>query len=341
MKPRTIYIVSLNGTGNAGGVERVSYYFEQILKTRYPVKVVTAPLKKSGRLGFILNPLLISLRLFFTPNKFVLSNSWNSFLYPADISVHHGTTRGINEHLKDTATFGTRLIAFMEKLSAKLAKNILSVSINCSNELLSYYKIKKEKIFLLNNFVDDSVFTVKKSRASSVTKIIFVGALVERKGLSDLVRLAAFIEGKKNYKLLIATNTSFNTEKFSGLKNTEIFTGLQFDQMPSFYQKGDVLFFPTRYEGFSMSTLEALSCGIPVTGSGFAVTEELESYKFCRRLEKFNPEDVLKEADSLKKKFSGKKDEIHETIKKRFGKEAYAKKFLEYVDKIMQGRTSR
>ena len=89
-------------------------------------------------------------------------------------------------HLKDTATFGTRLIAFMEKLSAKLAKNILSVSINCSNELLSYYKIKKEKIFLLNNFVDDSVFTVKKSRASSVTKIIFVGALVERKGLSDL-----------------------------------------------------------------------------------------------------------------------------------------------------------
>lgn len=336
MKQKPIYIVSLNGTGNAGGVERVSYYFAEILKKHYTVKIITSPLKKAGRFGFILNPLLISLRLFFTPNKFVLSNSWNSFLFPADVSVHHGTTRGINEHLKETATFGTRIIAFMEKLSARLAKNVVSVSINCSNELKNYYKVKSEKIFLLNNFVDDSVFTVKKARTSSVTKIIFVGALVERKGLSDLVRLAAFIEGKKNYKLLIATNSSFNTEKFAGLKNTEISVGLTIDQMPSFYQKGDVLFFPTRYEGFSMSTLEALSCGIPVAGSGFAVTQELCEYKFCRLLDDFNPELVLKEIDKLKKNFCDKKEKIHQTIKERFGKEAYEKKFLEYIEKIMQ-----
>ena len=54
-------------------------------------------------------------------------------------------------------------------------------------------------------------------------------------------------------------------------------------------------------------------------------------------------EDMLPEDSILKLKDiqNHLKDEIHETIKKRFGKEAYEKKFLEYVDKIMQARTSR
>lgn len=31
------------------------------------------------------------------------------------------------------------------------------------------------------------------------------------------------------------------------------------DKMPDYYHSGDVMYFPTHYEGFSMSTLEALS----------------------------------------------------------------------------------
>ncbi|MBP5401685.1 MAG: glycosyltransferase family 4 protein [Treponema sp.] len=336
MQNRPIYIVSLNGIENAGGVERVSYYFNEILSETYATKIISAPLKKAGKLGLLLNPFLISLKLMFIPEKFVLCNSWHAFLCRADISVHHGTTYGINAHLPETVSFGSKLIAWMEKVSAEKAKNVLSVSKNCSKELIENYKINPEKITLLNNFVDDKIFIPeKKAGTDSVTRILFSGALVDRKGLSELIRLAAYIENKKDYKLLIATNTGFNTEKFKNLKNTEIKIGLNINQMASFYAQGDVLFFPTRYEGFSMSTLEALSCGIPVAGSSFAVTDELINYKFCKRLDNFNPEKVLEHISELKKNWKDKKDEIHEQIKKEFGKEIYRKKLFDYIQKIM------
>lgn len=336
MKATPIYIISLNGTANAGGVERVSYYFNEILKEKYQTKIVTAPLKNTGKLGFVLNPVLISLRLFFTPNKFVLCNSWNAFLYGADISVHHGTTYGINTHLPETVTFGTKLLAKMEQISAKKAKNVLSVSMNCSRELVQNYKINPDKIFLLNNFVDDELFIPKKTKKTAATKIIFVGSLGERKGLSNLVKLSDYLETVKGYKLLIATNTKSNTQIFENHKNTQVFTGLNINEMTEFYTKGDVLYFPTKYEGFSMSTLEALSCGIPVVGSDFAVTDELIGYKFCKRIDDFEPANVLKEADKLKNKYQNKKEEIHNSIKKRFGKDVYKKQFLEYVESLYQ-----
>lgn len=336
MISKPIYIVSLNGIGNAGGVERVSYYFNEILKEKYQTKIITAPIKNAGKLGFVLNPLLVSLRLFFTPNKFVLCNSWHAFLYNSDISVHHGTTFGINAHLPETVTFGTKLLSKMEKVSAKVSKNVLSVSMNCSKELVENYKINQDKIFLLNNFVDDELFIPKKTKKTSVTKIIFVGSLGERKGLSNLVKLSDYLETVKGYKLLIATNTKANTGLFDNHKNTQVFTGLNINEMAEFYTKGDVLYFPTKYEGFSMSTLEALSCGIPVVGSDFAVTDELIGYKFCKRIDNFEPANVLKEADKLKNKYQDKKDAIHNSIKKRFGKEIYKKQFLEYVESLYQ-----
>ena len=59
---KDIYIVSFYGIGNTGGVERVNYYLYELLKSRYSVKIVTAPLKKQNKISMILNPILILIK---------------------------------------------------------------------------------------------------------------------------------------------------------------------------------------------------------------------------------------------------------------------------------------
>ena len=52
-------------------------------------------------------------------------------------------------------------------------------------------------------------------------------------------------------------------------------------EMPDFYRSGSLLIFPTLYEGFSMAALEAVSSGLCLIGTNFAVSPELQTFDFC------------------------------------------------------------
>lgn len=349
----TIILVSLLGVKNAGGVERVSYYLKDILERNFSnVKLLERGRPSFGKFSNILWPFLLSLKLYFIKDKIVIANSWNCYLYPADFSIHHGTMRGTVVHVGAGKTAG--LIAWMEKLSAKKARKILSVSENCKSELINYYKIDENKIDVLNNFVDENRFypstenscskdnsaSGKKSSDKKIT-VLFSGALIERKGLSKLKEFSDFLEtfnSEYEIELLIASNTSEEYSKFQNKKHTKICSGLGIDQMPDFYRKGDILIFPTLYEGFSMSTLEALASGLCVIGTEFAVTKELESYDFCCKYDFASPEQTAKLCIEMYNKFSDKKEYISKKTVERFGKAEYEKRIVEYINSALKNK---
>ncbi|GEM_PF-6159440 len=64
------------------------------------------------------------------------------------------------------------------------------------------------------------------------------------------------------------------------LPNLSIKIGIPYAQMPDIYTACDVVYFPSRYEGFEMITLEALACGIPVVGSRVGAIGYLLDKKF-------------------------------------------------------------
>jgi Glycosyltransferase len=334
---KTIIIASLNGIENAGGLERITYYIYEILRPDFRVKIIKRLPVSFGKFNFIFQPLILSIRLFFIPNKIVISNSWHSFMFPADLSIHHGTMRGVQIF---TQSYSRRsgLIAKMEALSARTAKKILAVSQNCKQELARYYSVNPDKIAVLNNFVDESIFyPCQDYQAKSTrTRIIFAGSLCKRKGLPHLIALAKKIETERDFEFIIASNDKPEAENFRGLTNTRVISGLNLNDMPSFYNSGDILFFPTHYEGFSMSTLEALACGIPVAGTSFAIPEELRDYDFCKDItENLDDMDfVLKQMKSLSDKYASQRQLIHDTVVGRFGKDQYRQTLLEYVRRI-------
>ena len=334
---KTIIIASLNGIENAGGLERVTYYIYEMLRADFRVKIIKRLPVSFGKLDFILQSLILSIRLFFIPNKIVISNSWHSFLFPADLSIHHGTMQGV-QIFTQSHSRKSGLIAKMEALSAKTAKKILAVSQNCKRELARYYFVNPDKIAVLNNFVDESIFYPKQSNQAKTarTRILFAGSLCKRKGLPHLIELAKRIENEQDFELIIASNDKPEAENFSGLAKTRVISGLNLNDMPAFYNSGDILFFPTHYEGFSMSTLEALACGIPVVGTSFAIPEELQDYAFCKDITESlsDMDNVLKQIKSLSDKYTSQRQLIHDTVVGRFGKDQYRQTLLEYVRRI-------
>jgi glycosyltransferase involved in cell wall biosynthesis len=329
-KTNNITIVSLNGDDNSGGVERVVFYLKKILSGRYSVSII----KRNGKrrkTDKIVYPFLFSLRLFFCKNTMTISNSWQSFLFPVDFSIHHGTTAG---YIK-AASFkspGASYIAFMEKISARRAKTVIAVSENCKKELEELYKIDAKKIFVLNNFVDEKLFFPEEGEPHKTIRILFSGRLEERKGLSGLLELALFMESKPEYELWMAVNSKDNCERFSNYKNTRIYYNLDIPGMRKFYSSGDVFYFPTRYEGFSMATLEALASGTPVIGTRFAIPEELRRYDFVKIFEENDLEIMLKTIGELIQKNKSRRHEIFKTIIRDFGYERYRDKLFSLIN---------
>lgn len=335
-----IYIVSMNGVSNAGGVEKVSYYLNEILSEKYDVKFITRNKFHFGKLNNLIHPILISLKLFFKHDRLIIANSWHCFLYPADISIHHGTSKGIMEKTGEK-NLPLKITAWMEKVSAKKAGKILAVSENCKKELISYYGIPESKITVINNFVQDSVFYPAKDRKENdVINVCFSGALCYKKGIDILKNLTQYLEKQelsRKIKFNIATNYDRNADDFKNLKNTNLNIGLNSSQMQDFYRQNDILFFPTRYEGFSMASLEAVSSGLCLIGSDFAVTPEFIDYPFCMQI-KFNTsmEEIINGIIKLYDEFNTKKQEIHNQIKKDFGTEQYKQKLFSFVEKTIE-----
>ena len=359
---KKIYIVSQLGVSNAGGVEKISWYLQELLKEKYDVSVITKGRISFGKLNNLIQPVLISIRLWAhnfgkadLHKAFVIGNSWHCFLYPADISIHHGTSAGIIKHTGESG-LSLKLTSWMEKVSARRAKKVLAVSENCKKELIELYGIDEAKIFVLNNFVQDEVFTplngkvLQKDEAlSKIINVCFSGALLDKKGLDKLLEFSDYIENegaqanlpKSDFviKLNIATNYEKNAQPFMNRKTTSVKIGLSSEQMPAFYCQNDIMFFPTKYEGFSMAALEALSCGLPLIGTRFAVGPELEGFDFCRLVTNQNtPQEIIEKIIELYTKYSSESGRmtIHNLIKEKFGTEQYKNKLYTFIENMLK-----
>jgi glycosyltransferase involved in cell wall biosynthesis len=325
-------LVSLNGDDNSGGVERVVYYLNRILSEQYDVSILKRGISFGG-FDKIIYPFLFSLKLLFIRNVVVISNSWQSFLFPVDFSIHHGTTAG---YMQNTGIKSGKsaILAWMEKISAQKAKRILAVSKNCKDELENIYNIQNGKITVLNNFVDELLFYPEKiqgHKTPNVIRILFSGRLEERKGLPMLLTLAEALRHTRGYELHLAVNSAENCGLFEGIENVYLHKNLTIPEMRLFYSNGDVLYFPSFYEGFSMATLEALACGLPVIGTAFAVPEELRKYQFTCLFEEDDTNRLLDNVRNLYNKYHAKKDEIHSIIARDFGCEQYRIKLLSLI----------
>ena len=127
----------------------------------------------------------------------------------------------------------------------------------------------------------------KKWKIDKKEKIVlFMGILVDRKGIDTIIKVAEKFQGKKKRVKFLILGDGPNREKYEQdvkdkkLKNV-IFTGFRKD-IHNFCHEADVFFLPSRGEGMAGVIMEALSYGLPVVSSNIPGTIDiLDSENLC------------------------------------------------------------
>jgi glycosyltransferase involved in cell wall biosynthesis len=340
------FLVSYNGISNAGGVEKVCYYLNDIMKENYEVILVDKSLVENSfwakKYIKILKKLHITAFTFFASlyvkNKrregdILISHGFNAPFFKIDYLFVHGTMKGYAKQTMSKESKGVKALFFLEKLAVRNSEKILAVSQNAVNEVKKYYNGQNKKFFVVQNGVDTDVFYPKLSdEIRQGITILYCGRLDEGKGLSKLLKLASDIENMVGYNFIIACNNISNTVLFEKFEKTKIKIGLQADAMNDFYNSGDILYFPSLYEGFEMVTLEALAAGIPVLGNDVGAVSELVKGNMPG-VEIIDNNQLFSQIDHLVESFKMKKTELHEFYEKEFGLKTYTGK----LNKVIQG----
>ncbi|MGI6680853.1 MAG: glycosyltransferase family 4 protein [Bdellovibrionota bacterium] len=204
--------------------------------------------------------------------------------------------------LYDQGNYRARFARALEIASIKNADMIIAISECTANDVFKLLKIPYEKIRVTHLGVDESFFNLvldrdyennfrKEYNLLDSTKIIlYVGGIDQRKNYKTLLETVKILQDKyKENKAfdfrLVMVGSIQNDRQYPIYKNLikeykiddiVIEAGfLEDSNLKSLYKFSTLLFFPTLYEGFGLTPLEALASGLPVVASNTPAVKEV------------------------------------------------------------------
>jgi glycosyltransferase involved in cell wall biosynthesis len=166
-------------------------------------------------------------------------------------------------------------------------RHVIAVSEGTSHELQEFYRVPAERITVVPNGVDRNIFrpavdaaskhALRESLGLPVDRCLalFVGGDWDRKGVRDAILAVA---GLADTSLVVLGRG--DVERFraiaseNGARDQVIFA-TPTSSPERFYAAADLFLFPSRYEAFSLVTLEAAAAGLPIVAHRINGTEEL------------------------------------------------------------------
>ncbi len=128
-------------------------------------------------------------------------------------------------------------------------------------------KFGAKNAIVIPNGYDDKIMHPANTTKSNCFTIITTSSLIPRNGIDTLIKAISLLPELKPWQLIIAGDgpelpklkslaSDVQNIKFLGrVSNTEI---------PSLLQNADLFIRPSRWEGFGVSFIEAMACGVPV-----------------------------------------------------------------------------
>ncbi len=199
----------------------------------------------------------------------------------------------------------------MESIGNK-ASRIICCSQNTVNDLKKYFHVKEDKISLVYQGVDNSVFyRIGEEEAKLATKVIrssgikepyilSVGTIEPRKNLENVLHAFDKLRTRGHFKgkLVVIGMKGWMSDSIEGLirklelKQHVVFLGYLSDQeLRFFYNKAQAFVFPSYYEGFGFPIVEAFSCGTPVVTSNVSSCPEVAK-DAALITDPYDPEDI-------------------------------------------------
>lgn len=167
----------------------------------------------------------------------------------------------------------------------KKAKGIVAISEATKSDLLSFYDLDPNKIKVIHNGFDSTLFSYKESAASYIdTKfglsnyIFTVGSSYPHKNIDRLIEAFLMSSSSSDTQLVITGHIGENQkalmEKYQA-SNVKYIGFVESSDLPYLYSAAECMVYPSLYEGFGFPPLEAMNCHCPVITSNISSLPEV------------------------------------------------------------------
>jgi glycosyltransferase involved in cell wall biosynthesis len=204
----------------------------------------------------------------FAANDIMLFVSW---LFRVEIRVCYFHTL-VRQHIADHGGLDSRqrVNIFRKGFVFRMATHMLPSTIAAKDDLLQFYKVRKNKAFIFPNALPDTLIRNEGSN----TKIGFLGRLDRSKGADVLIdAFKKLSDAVPNVQLEIVgkgvkEETLREQVRSLGLCDNVLFKGLiPYNRVLHFLASINFLVVPSRMDNLPTVVLEALSVATPVVGS--------------------------------------------------------------------------
>lgn len=219
----------------------------------------------------------LTLDIYFNP-AYVIPLFYNQ---PSVITVHDLAIYRNPEWFPSNQTFSTKVLV---PKSIKKAKKIIAVSESTKKDLIEFFKIEEQKIKVIYEGVTDySGFPILDKQKFSKPFFLSISTIEPRKNLAFFLKVfKQFIDKGHDYDLVIAGKKGWkNQEVFDLIKDPKLINRVHYlgyislEEKISLYKKAFGFVFPSKYEGFGLPVLEALSLDLPVIVSDNSSLKEI------------------------------------------------------------------
>ena len=172
----------------------------------------------------------------------------------------------------------TKIYAWKFRQTLREADHIIAISECTKRDILAYGKVDERKISVIYQSCAPK-FSVSQSAMPSNRYILSVGSIEARKNILLAVKALPYLPEAVSL-VIVGRHTPYTDEviayaKKEGLTHRiKIMHGVSDKELPKLYAGAEAFVYPSRYEGFGIPIIEAISCGLPVVACTGSCLEE-------------------------------------------------------------------
>jgi glycosyltransferase involved in cell wall biosynthesis len=297
-----IYIDSSRfaNTGHKTGVEQYSFFLIRELVKKYNNEVILiTPRKINLKVKQIIIPFPRLWTLFRLSWEILQNKKIDNLFVPSHVlPLIHPKNSTITIHdvvfkySPESYSLPSRIyLNWAAKFAVKHAKNIVVPSEATKKDLIKFYKAKAEKIHVIPLGYKKTPIKLTTGQEEGILKkyklekegyFLYIGRIEIKKNTDNLIKgFEIFAKNNANTKLVLAGFPGYGGEKIiknipKNLRNRIILTGYISEIEKEALLKNCLSFiFPSRFEGFGIPLLEAMSAKVPIIASDIPTSREI------------------------------------------------------------------